>query len=142
MNECPLTTFRIIMYPNSDESGKQSLYPEGDPDRHQNLITCSVAHCQPSLKISCKSVRKFLRKVANRETDIQTDNDDYISSLAEVNTVRSCVNKRNTLLSLFHSCDSLNDFIQPLEKKQLLALWASYASDVTCHRPSSTNKVD
>jgi len=30
------------------------------------------------VKISCKSVQKFLRKVANRQTD-----DDYISSLAE-----------------------------------------------------------
>jgi len=30
------TTFRICQY--SDESGKQSLYPDGDPDRHQNLI--------------------------------------------------------------------------------------------------------
>jgi len=40
---------------------------------HQNLIICSLAHCQPSLKISCKSVRKFLRKVANRQTDKQTD---------------------------------------------------------------------
>jgi len=42
-----------------------------DPDRHQNLIIWSLAHCQPSLKISCKSVRKFLRKVANRQTDKQ-----------------------------------------------------------------------
>ena len=33
----------------------------------------SLAHCQPSLKISCKSVREFLRKVANRQTDKQTD---------------------------------------------------------------------
>ena len=41
---------------------------------------CSLAHCQPSLKISCKSVRKFLHKVANR----QTNNDDYITFLAEV----------------------------------------------------------
>ena len=40
-----------------------------DPDRHQNLDICSLAHCQPSLKISCKSVHKFLRKVANRQTD-------------------------------------------------------------------------
>jgi len=39
---------------------------------HQNLTICSLAHCQPSLKISCKSVRKFLRKVANRQTDRQT----------------------------------------------------------------------
>jgi len=45
-----------------------------DPDRHQNLIISllpSVAHCQPSLKISCKSVRKLLRKVANRQTNQQ-----------------------------------------------------------------------
>jgi len=27
---------------NSDESGKQSLYPDGDPDRHQNLIDLST----------------------------------------------------------------------------------------------------
>jgi len=59
------------MSPNSDETGKQSLYPDGDPDRHQNLIICLLAHCQPFLKISCKSVQKFLRKVANRQTDKQ-----------------------------------------------------------------------
>ena len=38
-----------------------------DPDYHQNFIICSMARCQPSLKISCKSVRKFLRKVANKQ---------------------------------------------------------------------------
>jgi len=27
----------LSLSPNSDESGKQSLYPDGDPDRHQNL---------------------------------------------------------------------------------------------------------
>jgi len=52
-----------------------------DPDRHQNLIICSLAHCQPTLKISCKSIWKFLCKVANgRQTDSrdrQTNNDDY-----------------------------------------------------------------
>jgi len=57
---------------NSDESGKQSLYSDGDLDRHQNLTGCSLAHCQPSLKISCKSMRKFLRKVA-KKTEKQTD---------------------------------------------------------------------
>jgi len=31
-----------------------------DPNRHQNLIVYSLTHCQPSDKISCKSVRKFL----------------------------------------------------------------------------------
>jgi len=52
--------------------------------RHQNLIVCSLAHCQPSLKISCKSLWKFLRKVAYKQTNKQTNNDDYMSSLAEV----------------------------------------------------------
>jgi len=30
-----------------------------DPDHHQNLTVCSLASCQPSLKISCKSVHVF-----------------------------------------------------------------------------------
>jgi len=51
-----------------------------DLDRHQNLIICSLANCQPSLKISCKSIWKFLCKVADKHTN----NDDYITSLAEV----------------------------------------------------------
>jgi len=42
-----------------------------DLDRHQNLIICSLGHRQTSLKISCKSVLKFLCKVANRQTDKQ-----------------------------------------------------------------------
>jgi len=56
---------------NSDESGKQSLYPDGDPDDHQNLTICSLAHCHPSLKLSCKSMRKFFsaKLVTDRETD-------------------------------------------------------------------------
>ena len=39
-----------------------------DSNRHRNLIVCSLTHCQPSMKISCKSVRKFLQPVANRQT--------------------------------------------------------------------------
>jgi len=34
----------LSVSPNSDESRKQSLYPDGDPDRHQNLIICSLDH--------------------------------------------------------------------------------------------------
>jgi len=52
-----------------------------DPDRHQNLIICSLAHCQSSLKISCKSVRKFLRNVDNRQTDRQTDRQRRLHNL-------------------------------------------------------------
>ena len=44
-----------------------------DPDRHQNLIICLVADCQPSLNISCKSVSVKLLKYK------QTNNDDYIT---------------------------------------------------------------
>jgi len=42
-----------------------------DPDCYQNLTICSLAHCQPSLKISCKSIEHFLLKVANRQTNKQ-----------------------------------------------------------------------
>ena len=57
---------------NSDDSGKQSLYADGNADRNQNLIFCSLSYCEPAaLKISCKSVWTFLRKVDNRETDKQ-----------------------------------------------------------------------
>jgi len=54
-----------------------------DAHRHQNLIFWSLGHCLTSLKISCKSVQTFLRKVVNKKTE-QTNNDDYIPSLAEV----------------------------------------------------------
>jgi len=33
----------LSVSPNSDEFRKQSLYPDGDPDHHQNLIICSLA---------------------------------------------------------------------------------------------------
>ena len=61
-----------------------------DPDRHQDLIVCSLAHCHSSLKISCQSVRKFLREVANRQTDRQTDRQTTMitSSLTEVIILR------------------------------------------------------
>jgi len=42
-----------------------------NPDLNQNLIICSMAHCQASVKISCKSIWKFLCKVANRQTNKQ-----------------------------------------------------------------------
>ena len=51
-----------------------------DPDHHQNLILCSLAYCEPSVKISCKSIQTFMRKAAN----MQMNNDDYITSLVEV----------------------------------------------------------
>ena len=55
-----------------------------DPDRHQNLIICSLAHCQRSLKIYANLFESFCAKLL---TDRQR-NDDYISSLAEVPVIR------------------------------------------------------
>jgi len=93
MNECSQP---VSVSPNSDESRKQSLYSDSDPDRHQNLTTCSMASYQPFLKISCKSVGKFLRKVANKQTNRQrqTNNDDHIKNfLAEVISCFRVINK-------------------------------------------------
>jgi len=70
----------LSVSPNSDESGKQFMHPDGDTNLDQSLIICSLAHCQPSLKISCKSVRKFLRKDKQRRLHRP------IYSLAEVIT--------------------------------------------------------
>jgi len=69
----------LSVSPISDEPGKQSLYPDGDLD--QNLIIYSLAHCQHSLKISYKSVR--LRKVGDRQTDIQIDKQRRLRNLLE-----------------------------------------------------------
>jgi len=57
-------------------------YWSGSPPKLNHLFT---GHCQPSLKILCKSVWKFLHKVPNG----QTNNDNYISSLVEVSNASS-----------------------------------------------------
>ena len=74
-NECLLTTFSIS---NIDEYGKQSLYPESDPDLHQNLITCWLAHFQSFLKISClidwvKVLRPTTHKIGHFGDVLQTN---------------------------------------------------------------------
>ena len=53
------------------------MHPEGHPDRPHNLIVCSLAQSQPSLKISCKSLREILRQVAKSQTDSQTTTITY-----------------------------------------------------------------
>jgi len=64
--------------------------PDPYTDRHQNLTICSLAHCQPSLKTSYKSVPNFFcaKLLTDRQTDRQTNrqrnNDNYTSSLAAV----------------------------------------------------------
>ena len=56
-----------------------------DLDCHQTLIICSLAHRQPSLRISYKSVQKFLHKVTNRQT--QTDKHMLLGGGSKVHIV-------------------------------------------------------
>jgi len=70
-----------------------------DPNRYQNLIICSLAHCQPSLTISCKSVRTFLRKVASKQTDKQRRLHILIGG-----------GNNDNMLSLKRSCSLINFF--------------------------------
>jgi len=42
-----------------------------DPHGHQNLIICSVAHCQPPPKLSRKSVQKFFFAQTDKQTNKQ-----------------------------------------------------------------------
>ena len=59
---------------------------------HQHLTICSLAHCQPSLEISRKSVRTFFanKLLTNRQRNRQTNNDDFAFSLSEVTTETVC----------------------------------------------------
>jgi len=77
---CPALQHPAVS-PNIDESGKQSLYPDGDPDRHQNLTSCSLVNCQPSLKFHAYLFGSFCTMLLINK---QTNNDENISSLAEV----------------------------------------------------------
>jgi len=55
----------VAWLPNADESGKQSLYADSDPDHHQNLIIGPL----PTFPANFMPIRlKFLCKVANKET--------------------------------------------------------------------------
>jgi len=71
-------------YKRSPQNPKHwdSAYLRQGNHRHQNLIICSLDHCQSSLRISCKSVWIFF--CTKLLTDRPTNNDDYITSLAEV----------------------------------------------------------
>jgi len=53
----PLGTFVIIQWIRIWDFGL--LDPDGDPDRHQNLITWSLGHALPLQEISSKSVATF-----------------------------------------------------------------------------------
>ena len=66
---------------------------------------CSMAHCQPSLKISWGCVRKFLRKVANRHKDRKTNKQRRKHNLL------SGGNKSNAM-SLAMECETVFVYVQ------------------------------
>ena len=59
------------------------------PDHTQNWITGSLCHARRTLKISERSVHKFLSYVADAQTNKQTKNDKNITSLVEVKNIPS-----------------------------------------------------
>jgi len=71
---------RSIATVHTSAKARLTIIRISDPDRHQNLIICSLAHCQPSLEISCKSIRIFLRKVTKKKAN----NDENTTFLTEV----------------------------------------------------------
>jgi len=79
-----------------------------DLDCHQHLIVCSLALCQPSLKISCKSVQKFSRKGANR----QTDNDENTTSFAEVTILYFMHESTQQVRYYIPNCKASRSFVQ------------------------------
>ena len=73
--------FPYIPRVNSDESGKQSLYPDGDSDRHQifnHLFTGPL----PTWNFHANPFGSFCAKLL---TGKQTDNDENIYSNNKIN---------------------------------------------------------
>ena len=80
----------LSISPNSDKFGKQSLYGDGDLDRHENLIICSLLSCSLPCKFCVNLFGNFCAKwLTKRWMDKQTNNGDYISSLAELTATTS-----------------------------------------------------
>ena len=74
--------------PSSDESGKQSLYPDGDPDRHQNLITVHWPIANLPWKFHGNRSEVFCAKLlTDKQTDKQT-NDEHITLAEVINEVQ------------------------------------------------------
>ena len=69
----------------TNPENKACIQTVNDPDHHQYLIICSLAHCQSSLKFCANPFGSFRAKLlTDRQTNKQTHNDEHITSLAEV----------------------------------------------------------
>jgi len=65
----PMSVNNFPQLPIVTNPGKQSLYPDGDPNRRQNLIIILFTGPLPTYPENFMQIRpKFLRKVANRQT--------------------------------------------------------------------------
>jgi len=64
-------TFSIIQWIRISDCGL--LYPDADPDRHQNWTNWSLGHALPLQEISSKSVHNFFSYPTDRQTDKQTE---------------------------------------------------------------------
>jgi len=88
-----------------DKSGKQSLYPDGDPDRHQNLTFVHRPIANPPRKFHANPFGSFWTKLlTDRQADKQTDTDENITSLVEVNNTTCLKNGDFVIENLAQKC--------------------------------------
>jgi len=80
------------------------LDPDGDLDRHQNLIICSLGHALPLQEISSKSVHNFF---SYPMTDRQTDRSQNITSFFGGGNYESVIEEYH----YFHFLVCSTDFI-------------------------------
>ena len=68
--------------------------PDSDPDHSQNLIISSFYLLRYILKISSKSVHKFLSYLVHQYTNSQTNPGENITSLAEVININELLSRK------------------------------------------------
>ena len=70
------------------ESFKKVLEPDGNPQRHQNVIICSLAHYQLFLKMLLKYVHNvWTDKQTNKQTNKQTPSTSLVEVINETDSL-------------------------------------------------------
>jgi len=96
--------------------------PDRYPDRHQNLTICSLAISE---KFYANPFGSFCAKLL---TDKQTNNDDYISSLAEVMNKKLSCDTESTPPFCVTGCYSVTNMAQVGSAQRMLRLCMNYTS--------------
>ena len=131
----------LSVSPNSDKSGKQSLYPDGDRDRHQNLIVCSFAQCHFFLKIHANPFGSFCAKLlTDKQTDRQTDKQRREHNLGGANNYPQ---KTRATSELSKYCSKQYLFIEAVrtnpqnsfEGGSLQCVYLQHHHNTTSHQP-------